>query len=917
LEDRFHTGHGSGLNKSLNPQIKQGVAMGESEKNELAHELESENREWIESLNNIFETGGKKRVREMIELLRARAEQYGVHVQRPAVTDYINTIHVDDQPPYPGSREIERRIKSIIRWNAMAMVVRANRHESGIGGHISTYASAATLLEVGFNHFFRAKSEKHPGDIVYFQGHAAPGIYARAYMEGRLTEKDLENFRRELNPEGGLSSYPHPWLMPNFWQFPTVSMGLSPIMAIYQARFNRYLEDRGLKEPSNQKIWAFLGDGELDEPESLGAITLALREQLDNLIFVINCNLQRLDGPVRGNGKIIQELEAIFSGAGWNVIKVIWGDDWDALLQKDADGTLIRRMNEVPDGQYQKYTVSGGDYIRKDFFGKAPTLLEIVKNYSDEQLQKLRRGGHDPAKVYAAYKAAIEHKGSPTVILAKTIKGYGLGEAGEGRNITHQQKKLNEEELREFRSRFGIPISDKEIADAPFYRPTEDSPEIRYLYERRKELGGYVPLRVVSVEPIVTPSEDLFEEYYKGTGDREVATTMVFVHMMTKLLNDEKIGKNIVPIVPDEARTFGMESLFHKFGIYSRVGQLYEPVDKDSLLYYNEAKSGVLLEEGITEAGSMSSFIAAGTAYATHDLNIMPFFIFYSMFGFQRIGDLIWAAGDMQARGFLVGGTSGRTTLAGEGLQHQDGHSHVLAYPLPNLKAYDPAYAFELAVILREGIYRMFEKQESLLYYLTVVNEFYQMPPMPGDVKEGILKGLYKFKASDIKSAENKAHLFGSGAILNEAVKAQKILRDKYNVAADVWSVTSYKELYSDAIDTERWNMLNPGEKKEPYIRKTLGGENGVFVAASDYLKVLPASIAKWIPGSMIVLGTDGFGRSDSRAALRDFFEVDARYIALAALHGLAEEKKIQTNVVKKAIKELEINPEKLNPMIT
>ena len=874
-------------------------------------------QEWLESLDDLKQAEGIERVEEILERLKKRSESYGIPTRRPDATDYVNTIPVDQQQAYPGSREIERRIKSIIRWNAMAMVVRANREEDGIGGHISTYASAATLYEVAFNHFFNGKDNGHPGDIVYFQGHAAPGIYARAFVEGRLSERDLKNFRRELDPDGGLSSYPHPWLMPNFWEFPTVSMGLAPIMSIYQARFNRYLEHRGLIDGSPQKIWVFLGDGELDEPESLGAITLASREKLDNLIFVVNCNLQRLDGPVRGNGKIIQELESIFAGAGWNVIKVIWGSEWDSLLQKDDKGLLIKRMNEVPDGQFQKYTVSGGGFIRKDFFGKYPELLDMVKNYSDEQLQKLKRGGHDPAKVYAAYRAAVEHTGSPTVILAKTIKGYGLGEAGEGKNITHQQKKLNEEEMREFRSRFGIPVSDKEIADAPFYRPADDSPENKYLHERRKALNGFVPVRISTAEPIVTPT-DLFDEYYEGTGERKVTTTMVLIHILTKLLNDDKIGKNIVPIVPDEARTFGMESLFRKFGIYASQGQLYEPVDKESLIYYNEARDGTILEEGITEAGSMSSFIAAGTAYATHGLNMLPFFIFYSMFGFQRIGDLIWAAGDMQARGFLAGGTSGRTTLAGEGLQHQDGNSHVLALPIPNLKAYDPAYAYELAVIIRDGIYRMMEKQENLYYYLTVTNEFYQMPPLPENIKSGILRGIYKLMTDDKKPKGHKVHLLGSGAILNETIKARDILREKFNIAADVWSVTSYKELYHDAIGIERWNLLNPGEEpRKPYLSQTLPDHNGVYVAATDYIKALPAAVSKWIPGRLMILGTDGYGRSDGRDRLRDFFEVDARYIALAALHGLALDNKITASKLNEAIKTLEINPDKLDPLVS
>lgn len=881
-------------------------------KNQRLDELE--NKEWLDSLEDVFNSQGQDRVRNILEQLQIHAQKYGIQVRNVGTTPYINTIPADQQPPYPGRREIERRIKSVIRWNAMAMVVRANREESGIGGHISTYASAATLLEVGFNHFFRAKNESQDGDVIYFQGHASPGIYARAFVEGRLSGFDLENFRRELKPEGGLPSYPHPRLMPDFWQFPTVSMGLSPIMAIYQARFNRYLEDRGLKKPSDQKIWAFLGDGEMDEPESLGASGLAGRDKLDNLVFVINCNLQRLDGPVRGNGKIIQELEAVFAGAGWNVIKVIWGSDWDPLFEKDKDGLLVKRLEEVPDGQYQKYAVSGGDYIRKDFFGRDPRLLELVKNYSDEQLEKLRRGGHDPVKVYAAYKAAIEHKGSPTIILAQTIKGYGLGEAGEGRNVTHQQKKLNEQELLEFRSRFGIAVPDREVQEAPFYKPTDGSEEMQYLQECRKKLGGYIPRRIVNAEPIPALSDDIFAEFYKGTGSRKVATTMVMVRLLSKLLNDKRIGKLIVPIVPDEARTFGMEALFRQAGIYSLVGQLYEPVDKESLLYYNEQKDGAILEEGITEAGSMASFIAAGTAYATHGINTVPFFLFYSIFGCQRMYDLIWAAGDAMAKGFLVGGISGRTTLAGEGLQHQDGHSHHFFYSVPNLKAYDPAFAYELAVIVYDGIYRMYHKRENIFYYVTMMNEFYEMPSMPEGVKDGILKGMYKYKASDKKNTKAKAALLASGAILNEAVKAQDILESKYRVAADVWSVTSYKELYTNGLETDRWNMLHPSEERKlSYLQQCFESEDNVFVAASDYLKSLPCSIAKWLPGRLVTLGTDGYGRSDSRAALRDYFEVDARFIVLAALHALATEGKIKQETPTKAIKDLDVDPEKIN----
>ncbi|MCH7722413.1 MAG: pyruvate dehydrogenase (acetyl-transferring), homodimeric type [Bacteroidetes bacterium] len=886
--------------------------------NDIKHELEIEEletSEWLHSLDYVLEHSGPERVVELLQQLQIRAHKAGVQIPFTANTPYINTIPREKQPPFPGNREIERRTKSIIRWNAMAMVVKANKVESGIGGHISTYASAATLYEVGFNHFFRGKRGGYEGDQIYFQGHASPGIYARAFLEGRITKEQLENFRRELQPTTGLSSYPHPWLMPDFWEFPTVSMGLGPIMAIYQARFNRYLEDRDLKEPGG-KVWAFLGDGETDEPEALGAITLASREELDNLIFVINCNLQRLDGPVRGNGKIIQELEAIFRGAGWNVIKVVWGDSWDPLLAEDKDGKLVKRMGEVVDGQYQKYTVEGGAYIREHFFGVDEDLLKMVENMTDEQLSKMRRGGHDPEKVYAAYNAAVNHKGSPTVILAKTIKGYGLGESGEGKNITHQQKKLNEEEMKEFRSRFGIPISDEQIAKMPFFKPDENDAEMKYLKERREALGGFVPSRKTDIRPIKTPPESIFEEFYKGTDGREVSSTMVFVRILTKLLKDKEIGKYIVPIVPDEARTFGMESLFRQIGIYAHTGQLYEPVDADSLLYYKEAKNGQILEEGITEAGSMSSFIAAGTAYLTHGINMIPFFIYYSMFGLQRVGDLVWAAADMGAKGFMLGGTAGRTTLNGEGLQHQDGNSHILAYPVPNLCAYDPAFAFELAVIIRDGIKRMFEDQEKVFYYITLMNENYPMPPMPKGVKDGILKGIYKFKASSKKNSKLKANLFGSGTIINEVIKAQEILEHDYRVAADVWSVTSYKEVRRDALDIERWNMLNPTKKRKiSYIAELFNDNDGVFVATTDYLKVLPDSIAKWLPKPLASLGTDGFGRSASRGALRNFFEVDAKHIVFAALGELAKEGKIKNTVLDKAEKELGIKPDKVNPL--
>ncbi|MPY87095.1 MAG: pyruvate dehydrogenase (acetyl-transferring), homodimeric type [Luteitalea sp.] len=876
-----------------------------------------ETREWIDSLDYVIENSGPARVAELIETLRGRARARGVKLPFTADTPYLNTIPAEHQPRMPGSRTIERRIKSIVRWNALVMVVRANKLEDGIGGHISTYASAATLYEVGFNHFFRGR-DNGGGDFVYFQGHATPGIYARAFLEGRLNERQLENFRRELRSGGGLSSYPHPWLMPDFWEAPTVSMGLSPIMAIYQARFNRYLEDRGLKPKTEGKIWAFLGDGECDEPETLGAISLAAREKLDNLIFVINCNLQRLDGPVRGNGQIIQELERVFRGAGWNVIKVIWGRDWDALLAKDKDGALVKRMGEVVDGEYQKYSVSNGGYIRQHFFGKDPRLLEMVRHLSDEELSKLRLGGHDPEKVYAAYKAAVEHTGAPTVILARTIKGYGLGESGEGKNITHQQKKLNEAEVREFRSRFGIPVSDADIAKMPFYRPSDSSPDLEYLHERRKTLGGYVPARKVRAAPLACDFGDVFHEFNAGTGDRSASTTMVFVRLLAKLLRHPEIGKLIVPIVPDEARTFGMEALFRQVGIYSHVGQLYEPVDSDTLLYYKEATNGQILEEGITEAGSMSSFIAAGTAYATHGINTIPFFIYYSMFGFQRIGDLIWAAADIRARGFLLGGTSGRTTLAGEGLQHQDGHSHLIASGVPTCQAYDPAFAYEIATIVEDGIRRMYGEEENVFYYLTVMNEPYPQPAMPEDCRDGILKGLYRLRASDKKKAKHHAQLLGSGAILPEVMKAARVLEDQYDVTADVWSVTSYVQLYRDGEACERWNRLHPAEPpKVPYVTACLGKAPGVFVAASDYVKMLPNAIDRWLPRPLVSLGTDGFGRSESRGSLREFFEVNQGHVVVATLAALAREKKIDGKVVARAIQALEIDTEKPNPAVS
>jgi pyruvate dehydrogenase E1 component len=876
-----------------------------------------ERREWLDSLDYVLQTGGPVKVAELLRELGQHATRSGVKLPFTANTPYINTIQADEQPVMPGNADLERRIKSLIRWNAAAMVVRANKAEEGIGGHISTYASAATLYEVGFNHFFRGH-ESPDADIVYFQGHATPGLYARAYLEGRISEAHLENFRRELKDGGGLSSYPHPWLMPDLWEYPTVSMGLGPIMGIYQARFIRYLEDRGLKPRSDSKVWVFLGDGETDEPEALGAITLPAREKLDNLIFVINCNLQRLDGPVRGNGQIIQELEAAFRGAGWHVIKVIWGREWDPLLARDDDGLLVKRMGETVDGQYQKYAVESGAYVREHFWGADPRLLAMVKHLSDEQLKKLSLGGHDPLKVYAAYQAAVEHKGAPTVILARTIKGYGLGEAGEGKNITHQQKKLNEDELRAFRTRFGVPISDDDISRTPFYRPPEDSAEVKYVRERRAALGGYLPNRKVRAQPLAPPAPEIFEEFYAGTEDRKASTTMVFVRLLSKLLRDKQIGDLVVPIVPDEARTFGMEALFRQVGIYSHVGQVYEPVDMDTLLYYKEASDGQILEEGITEAGSMSSFIAAGTAYATHGVNTIPFFIFYSMFGFQRIGDLIWAAGDARTRGFLLGGTSGRTTLAGEGLQHQDGHSHLLAYPFPNVVAYDPAFAYEIAVIIQDGIRRMYVDRESVFYYLTLMNEPYEMPAMPDGVREGILKGLYRFKPTALPKAKARAQLFGSGAILPEVVKAQAILEEKHAVGADVWSVTSYGELYRDGHACERWNMLHPGApRRVPYVTRCLQKEPGVFVAASDYVKALPDSIDRWLPRPLVALGTDGFGRSESRASLRDFFEVDHRYVVVATLAALARDGVLAAPVVEQAIRAYGVNPEKPNPAVS
>jgi len=875
-----------------------------------------ETQEWIDSIKSVVQTAGRERARFLLGKLIDWGKRNDVVAPFTANTPYINTIPVERQPAYPGDRAIERRIKSLMRWNAMAMVVRANRRSSGIGGHISTFASAATLLQVGFNHFFRANTREKVGDQIFFQGHAAPGIYARAFLERRLSTEQLNNFRRELAAGGGLSSYPHPWLMPDFWEFPTVSMGLASITAIYQARFNRYLHDRGLADTSDCRVWAFLGDGEMDEPESLGAITLASREELDNLIFVINCNLQRLDGPVRGNGNIVQELEGTFRGAGWNVIKVLWGDDWDPLFAADTDGVLIERMNETIDGELQKYSVEPGSYAREKFFGTDPRLAKLVEHLSDEQIHKLRLGGHDPEKVYAAYKAATEHHGQPTVILARTIKGYGLGEAGEGRNITHQQKKLDLEELRHFRDRFEIPIPDKKLEDAPFYRPEKDSDEFRYLIEQRSRLGGFVPRRRVRAAPLDPPEADVLDEFLQGTGDREAATTMALVRMVARLMDDKELGKLIVPIVPDEARTFGMDALFRKYGIYAHAGQKYEPVDSHLLLYYRESKDGQILEEGITEAGAMASFTAAGTANVTYGINTIPFFLFYSMFGFQRIGDMAWACGDARTRGFLIGCTSGRTTLAGEGLQHQDGHSHVLASTVPNVVSYDPAFAYEIAVIVRDGIRRMYKDHEPVFYYITVGNEVYQHPAMPKGVEDGIIKGLYKFRAATDHVDKPRIHLFGSGAILREALKAQELLAARFDVAADVWSATSYNELRREALACERWNLLHPGaEPRVPYVTRVLQNEPWPVVATGDYMKILPDQIARWVPGGLFPLGTDGFGRSESRESLRDYFEIDARYVAFAALRALAKIDQVEPSRLPDALAALEINPDKHDPI--
>jgi pyruvate dehydrogenase E1 component len=875
-----------------------------------------ETEEWIEAFDQIVEQVGMDRAAFLMEKLAERARHNGVEIPVQLNTPYVNTIPVSLEAPYPGDRALERRMKSLTRWNAMAMVSHQNKLDEGIGGHISTYASLAALLEVGFNHFFHASYGDQPGDFVYFQGHASPGVYARAFLEGRLSFDQLENFRHELRDTPGLSSYPHPWLMPDFWSFPTVSMGLAPINSIYQARFMRYMENRGLIPKTPRKVWAFLGDGETDEPESLGSITLGSREKLDNLIFVVNCNLQRLDGPVRGNGKIVQELEAAFRGAGWNVIKCLWSSDWDPLLAKDTNGLLVKRMNEAVDGEYQAFKAKGGAYVREYFFGKYPELLKLVEGMSDEEIGRLRRGGHDPDKIYNAYKAATEHTGGPSIILAKTVKGYGIADF-EGRNPTHQQKKLDEKKMEYFKARFEIPIPDEAARNGAFYRPPDSSPEMAYMHERRKQLGGYMPSRKFGPSQFAAPPLEYLGDMLEGSRGPDPSTTMAFVRLLTKLMKHEQIGKRVVPIIPDEARTFGMEAMFRQFGIYASQGQLYKPHDSDIMLYYKESVDGQILEEGITEAGSMASFTAAGTSYSTYGVEMIPFFVYYSMFGFQRVGDLIWAFADSRGKGFLMGGTAGRTTLSGEGLQHQDGHSPILASTVPTLATYDPAYAYEIAVIVQDGIRRMYQEQENLFYYITLYNENYAQPAMPEGVTEGILRGIYKFRAAEDKKPKGRVQLLGSGPILNETLKAATILGEKYGVAADVWSVTSYNELRREALRVDRWNRLHPADtQKTPYIVNALGGTEGPIIAASDYMKMVPDQVTQWMPGRMLSLGTDGFGRSDNRQHLREHFEVNAVSIAAAALSKLARDGKFDAKKAAQAITDLGVNPEKIDPAV-
>src|SRR6201996_4462241 len=874
----------------------------------------TETQEWLESIDSVMRAQGPERAHFLVGKLVGFTRPSGWCLPSKPSTAYLNTISKAQEPEYPGDRSLERRNEAYIRWNALAMVVQANRTNSEYGGHIATYASAATLYEVGFNHFWRARSAAHPGDMIYMQGHSSPGIYARAYLEGRLDEGQVQRFRQEVKG-GGLSAYPHPWLMPDFWQYPTVSMGLGPMMAIFQAKFLRYLEHRGIVAPSDRKVWAFLGDGEMDEPESMGALTMPVREKLDNLIFVINCNLQRLDGPVRGNGKIIQELEAAFLGAGWNVIKVLWGGRWDPLLERDQKGFLKRVMEECVDGEYQNFKSKGGAYTREHFFGKYPELKEMVANMSDDEIWHLNRGGHDPQKVFAAYSSAVSHVGAPTVILAKTVKGFGMGKAGEGLNSTHQQKKLSDEALKEVRDRFNIQITDDEIAGLNFRKPDDNSEELKYLHERRAVLGGYLPSRSSVAPALVVPPLEAFSSLLEGTGEREISTTMALVRMLTALVKDKNIGKHVVPIVPDEARTFGMEGMFRQIGIYSSVGQLYTPQDADQLMFYREDKQGQILEEGINEAGSLCSWLAAATAYANHGVNMIPFYIYYSMFGFQRVGGFIWGAGDSQARGFLVGGTAGRTTLAGEGLQHQDGHSQLVATTVPNCVAYDPTYAYELAVIVQDGLRRMYQEQENVFYYITCMNENYAHPAMPEGAAAGILKGMHKVHAGG--KGKERVTLFGSGTILNEVLKAAEMLQKDYGVPADVYSVTSFSELRKNALAVERWNMLHPSEpRKKRDIAQVLADREGPFIAATDYMKTVADQIRQWVPGKYTALGTDGFGRSDSRAELRRFFEVDRHYVVVAALKALADEGKIDKQTVGKAMQAFGIDPDKSNPVL-
>jgi pyruvate dehydrogenase E1 component len=872
-----------------------------------------ETREWVDALHSVLEHEGLERAHALLERLIDELRRSGGHLPYKATTAYLNTIRKSDEERMPGEPGLEHRIRSIVRWNALAMVMRANLAASELGGHLSTYASAATLYEVGFNHFFHAATDAHGGDLVYFQGHSSPGIYARAFLEGRLSEEQLLRFRREVEG-GGLSSYPHPWLMPEFWQFPTVSMGLSPLMGIYQARFMKYLEARGLVATAGRKVWVFTGDGEMDEPEALGAISLAAREELDNLIFVINCNLQRLDGPVRGNGKIIQELEGGFRGAGWNVIKVIWGDGWDPLLAKDKNGLLLQRMEEALDGDYQNYKAKGGAYTREHFFGKYPELAQRVADMTDDDIWRLNRGGHDPQKVYAAYAAAVKHRGQPTVILAKTVKGYGLGQAGESLNIAHQLKKPTQEALRAFRDRYRIPIPDEKLDEVPFYKPPDDSAEMRYLREQREKLGGFVPSRRRAAPPLEVPGFEIFAPVVEGSGDREISTTMAFVRCLTQLTREKSIGRHVVPIVADEARTFGMEGLFRTLGIYSAKGQLYDPVDADQVMYYRETKDGQIIQEGISEAGSLASWIAAATAYSNHGVPMIPFYIFYSMFGYQRVGDLCWAAGDSQARGFLIGGTAGRTTLAGEGLQHQDGHSHVLFSMVPNCRAYDPTFGYELAAIVHDGLERMIRDQENVFYYVTVMNENYAQPAMPEGVREGIVRGLYLLR--EAAPAKVRVQLLGSGAILREVIAAADLLRDDWGVAADVWSATSLTELRRDGLETQRWNLLHPEQPPRlSHVERCLGPRQGPVVCATDYVKLHADQIRPFVPQRMLALGTDGFGRSDTRAQLRAFFEVDRRWVAVAALRALADEGEVPARSVAEAMARYGVDPKKPNPV--